>query len=143
MSQNPDAWKDAKLRWTWEIPSAIDLHELYEVLEWNGFLRLEPEKLRLAMEGSWKVISVYADERLIATGRLVSDGVINAYLCGVGVRSELRGQGIGKEIMHRLTEEARKQGLHIQLFCSEEHRAYYGGLGFEEFAFGFKKDGRF
>ncbi|WP_084778277.1 GNAT family N-acetyltransferase [Saccharibacillus sacchari] len=126
MSQNQDTWKDAELRWAWEIPSAFDLHELYEALEWNDFLRLEPKQLRLAVEGSWKVISAYADERLIATGRLVSDGVINAYLCGVGVRSELRGQGI-----------------HIQLFCSEEHRAYYRGLGFEEFAFGFKKDGRF
>lgn len=41
MSQNPDLWKDAELRWTWEIPSAIDLHELYEALEWNDFLRLD------------------------------------------------------------------------------------------------------
>ncbi len=138
MNQNPDLWKDAELRCTWEIPSAIDLHELYEALEWNDFLRLEPKQLRLAMEGSWKVISVYVGERLVATGRLVSDGVINAYLCGVGVRSELRGRGIGKEIVLCLTEEARKQGLHIQLFCSEEHRAYYGELGFEEFAFGLK-----
>ncbi|NGZ77556.1 GNAT family N-acetyltransferase [Saccharibacillus alkalitolerans] len=133
---------EPELRWTWELPSAEELHDLYEALDWNDFLRLEPEKLRRAMEGSWRVVSVYAAGELAGTGRLVSDGVINAYLCGVGVREHWRSRGIGSEIVRRLTNEAARAGLHIQLFCSEEHRTYYGGLGFEEFALGMKMDGR-
>ncbi|MDO3410223.1 hypothetical protein QWJ34_10665 [Saccharibacillus sp. CPCC 101409] len=41
-----------------------------------------------------------------------------------------------------LLREARREGLHIQLFCSEEHLEYYGSLGFERFAPGMKIDGR-
>ena len=69
-----------------------ELYALYEHLGWNDFLKLDQEALIKAMEGSYISVYAYCEGRLIATGRIVSDGVINAYLCGLGVHSQFRGR---------------------------------------------------
>lgn len=115
-----------------------DIYLLYESLGWNSFLQLSQEKLTKAMKQSWYVIYAYDKEILVGTGRVVSDGVINAYLCGLGVIPEYRKMGIGNEISNRLVEYCRNDNLHIQLFCEEHLVAYYRKKGFEIFAIGMK-----
>lgn len=90
------------------------------------------------MSQSWYVLSAYHEERLIGTGRIVSDGIINAYLCGLIVHSDYRNQGIGKEMVRRLAEKGRQANLHLELFSEAEKAPYYERLGFQPFAIGLK-----
>lgn len=115
-----------------------DLYELYEHLTWNNFLKLSPEKLLIAMQQSWLVIYAYINHQLVGTGRVVSDGVINAYLCGLGVREEYRNNGIGTEVSKRLVEACVRHQLHTQFFCEQELVPFYEKLNFKVFAVGMK-----
>ena len=127
-----------KIIFTEETPKAQDLYELYDELDWNDFLRLSPEQIKTASEQSFISLYAYDDDRFIATGRIISDGVINAYLCGLGVVPEYRNRGIGSEIVKKLTLRCKEHGLHLQLFCEDDLMPYYEKLGFKKFASGMK-----
>ncbi|MCL2874374.1 MAG: GNAT family N-acetyltransferase [Defluviitaleaceae bacterium] len=123
---------------TEEIPKAQSLYELYDELDWNNFLKLSPEQLERATEQSFMSLSAYDGDRLVGTGRIVSDGVINAYLCGLGVSPEYEGRGIGSNIVKYLALQCEERKLHLQLFCNDELTAYYEKLGFKQFVNGMK-----
>ena len=126
-------------RYTDELPDKEKLYELYDALQWNEFLQLNAAQLYIAMKQSWYSIYVYEGEKLIGTGRIVSDGVINAYLCGLGVHPDYRDRGIATEISRRLVERCENSKLHIQFFCKEELVPYYEKMDFQPFAVGMKK----
>ncbi|PIH02830.1 GNAT family acetyltransferase [Clostridium combesii] len=65
-----------RIEYTTKLIMQEDLHSLYEILGWNNFLRLNQDQLAKAMEQSWYVIYAYDGEKLVATGRVVSDGII-------------------------------------------------------------------
>lgn len=131
-----------KWLYTDKIPSPEHLFELYESVRWNDFLQLSSDRLHQALVQSWYVISVYDQEKLIGTGRVVSDGVINAYICGLAVHPHYQNQGIGSKMFRKLVDKCREQNLHTQLFCTDKMISYYKRLGFEVFATGMKDDGR-
>ncbi len=121
-----------------EIPDKKDLYDLYEALDWNRFLGLDSEKLYSAMKNSWRVVCCYDNNRLVATGRIISDGITNGYICGLGVLKDHRGQGIAAELCKMMIEECQRSGLHIQLLCEEDLVPYYEGLGFSRFTVGMR-----
>ncbi len=126
------------IKYTVNLPTERELFSLYECLGWNDFLQLSQEQLLKAMEQSWYSVYTYHQEKLIGTGRIVSDGIINAYLCGLGVDPNYRNKGIGTEISKRLVEYCKSSNLHIQFFCEEKLLTYYENMGFEVFAIGMK-----
>lgn len=126
------------LTYTTELPTKENLYRLYDSLGWNDFLKLSPDQLLAAVKQSWYSIYVYSGEELIATGRIVSDGVINAYLCGLGVNPDFRNRRIGAEISRKLVKTCTENNLHIQFFCEEHLISYYKKMGFEKFAVGMK-----
>ncbi|ACQ53209.1 GNAT family N-acetyltransferase [Clostridium botulinum] len=127
-----------RIEYTTKLIMQEDLHSLYESLGWNSFLQLNQEQLAKAMEQSWYVIYAYDGEKLVTTGRVVSDGIINAYVCGLGVVEEYRNKGIGTEISKRLMDYCKNDNVHIQLFCEEKLVSYYEKMGFEVFTIGMK-----
>ncbi|MFV3013121.1 GNAT family N-acetyltransferase [Clostridium botulinum] len=127
-----------ELRYTTRFPAREDLYALYEDLGWNDFLELSKEQLLIAMKQSWYSIYVYSGNKLVATGRIVSDGIINAYLCGLGVDSHFRNRGIGTEICRRLLMYCFENNLHTQLFCEESLVPYYEKVGLEKFTIGMR-----
>ena len=117
-----------------------DLFLLYRSLGWQQVLNLEPSSLDQAMNSSWFVLYVYVGDHLIGTGRVISDGVINAYICGIGVEAAYRNRGIGTGILNRMVEKCTSKKLHIQLFCEEHLKSYFETKGFRVFAKGMKRD---
>jgi len=115
-----------------------DIFDLYESIGWNQYLHLTKEQLLFAMNGSWYVVYVYMNKQLIGTGRVVSDGVINGYICGIGVDLRYRNQGIGARILNMLVEMCQEKQLHIQLLCEENLKSYYEQKAFKKFAIGMK-----
>lgn len=127
-----------EIKYTTKLKQQEDIYFLYERLGWNNFLKLNEAQIANAMEQSWYVIYAYTEDKLIGTGRVVSDGIINAYLCGLGVDSNYRNKGIGTEISKALVKYCKNSNLHIQFFCEERLVPYYSNMGFEVFAVGMR-----
>ena len=121
-----------------ELPKEEDLFHFYEVLCWNNFLKLPSNDLMMAIKNSYRSIYAYTDNKLIGTGRVVSDGIIIAYICGLGVLPDYRNQGIGSELLRMLKEHCKEQKLHVQIFCEENLISYYSKMGFTKFAVGMR-----
>lgn len=121
-----------------ELPKKEDIYKFYETIGWNKELGLSAQELLFAMKGSFHCIFVYDDEKLIATGRIISDGVTNAYMCGIGVLPEYQNHGLGREIVNKLSQFAKDHSLKLQFICTEEMKPYYEKIGFTTFGAGMK-----
>lgn len=121
------------LVYTSEIPKKEDILSLYGALGWNEELCLSANELYLAMRNSFYGIYVYDDGKLIATGRIISDGVTHAHMCGIGVLPEYQGHGIGREIINKLSEFCKEHSLSMNFICNEELVPFYKKLGFTPF----------
>jgi len=87
-----------------------------------------PEQYRISHENSAAVIFALAGKRIIGNGRLLSDGVCNAYLVDIWTASDHRRRGIGGELVRRLI--ATVPGQHVGLF-TDDMQAFYASLGFK------------
>ena len=72
-----------------------------------------------------------ADGKLVGMGRAISDGVSDACIQDVVVLAELRGRGIGHELVARLTEYCLERHLEwIGLVAEPGTTPFYEKLGF-------------
>jgi ribosomal protein S18 acetylase RimI-like enzyme len=93
-----------------------------------AWLAAIPEMIR----GSFCFLLARApDGRLVGMGRVISDGVSDAYIQDVVVLEGYRGRGIGRELVRRLTERclAARIGW-IGLVAEPGTQAFYEPLGF-------------
>jgi GNAT superfamily N-acetyltransferase len=86
-------------------------------------------QLRLSFENSTCVAMGFDGNRCIATGRLLSDGVGNAYVIDVWTHSAYRRQGIGRMMMQKLISAVPGQHVYLQ---TDEAVEFYEKLGFVE-----------
>lgn len=127
-----------ELKYRSEQPDETKLLEFYNRMGWNDFLKLDLHGIRRLIEGSYYMVSVYANETLIGNARIISDGVANAYLCGLGVLKPYRKQGVAAQLIQLLKEKLDADGLLGQFFCEENLRDYYEKRGAVPFAIGMK-----
>lgn len=86
-------------------------------------------QLRLSFENSAVVAMAYDGARCIANGRMLSDGVGNAYVVDVWTHSAYRSQGIARAIMQMMIERVPGQHIYLQ---ADDAVAFYKKLGFAE-----------
>lgn len=86
-----------------------------------------PEEYRRSHEGSHAVVFGRYDGEYVANGRILSDGVCNAYLVDIWTATPHRRQGVGREVVSRLV--AAVPGQHVGLF-TDEREDFYTALGF-------------
>ena len=86
-------------------------------------------QLRLSFENSACVAMAFDDKRCIGNGRMLSDGVGNAYVIDVWTQSDYRSQGIGSKIMGILVDQVPGQHIYLQTDGAVD---FYKGLGFRE-----------
>lgn len=87
-------------------------------------------QLQLSFENSAFVAMGFDGDRCIATGRMLSDGVGNAYIVDVWTQSTYRHQGIGRRIIQMLIEAV--PGQHVYLQTDDDAVEFYKKLGFVE-----------
>jgi predicted GNAT family acetyltransferase len=83
--------------------------------------------LRRSFEASPHVAVAWADDRVIGSARLLSDGVCNAYAVDVWTQSAYRRQGIAARMMRLLVDAV--PGQHIGLF-TDDAQEFYRAIGF-------------
>ena len=78
-------------------------------------------------------VCAYVDDRLVGFVNVAWDGGVHAFLLDTTVRSDMRRQGIGRELVRRACNLARKadaQWLHVDYV--PEHKSFYADCGFRE-----------
>lgn len=88
-----------------------------------------PEQLKKSFENSYLTCIAYADNRIIGTARVLSDGVCNAYIVDVWTLSAYRRQGIARTMMQILLNKLK--GQHVYLF-TDDALEFYSKVGFTE-----------
>jgi len=113
------------------LPAADEYLELFESTGWNREYRLSAQELCAAISHSWYLVSAYDREKLVGTGRVISDGVFHALIIDVIVSPAYQHRGLGTAIMQRLLERCRAALIRdVQLFCARGKAPFYRRLGF-------------
>ncbi len=86
-------------------------------------------QLKLSFENSQAVAMAFDNGRCIANGRLLSDGVGNAYVIDVWTHSAYRLQGIARRIMQLLIDAVPGQHIYLQ---TDDAVEFYQQIGFSE-----------
>src|SRR6267142_5249830 len=64
-----------------------------------------PEQFRRMIENTDRTVVAWDDSRIVGFARALCDGVSNGYISMVAVALDRRGQGIGRELVRRLTKD--------------------------------------
>ena len=103
------------------------LQDLFLSVGWNS--GNHPERLQAAMRNSGRVESAWDGETLIGLMTGISDGVMTAYFHYLLVRPEYQGNGIGKELMHRMLERYSECTTKV-LIAYDYQLGFYERCGF-------------
>ena len=110
-----------------------DIVELYKAGGWWKD-NYNPSGLYNLIKGSF-AFAVAVDkisEKAIGMGRLISDGVSDAYIQDLVVLSEYRDQGIGRQIVKTLLDHCLSKGiLWIGLIAEPNQDSFYSNIGFK------------
>ena len=106
--------------------------ELYQDAGWweEGWSR---DVIPQMVKNSFRFVGLFDGDELVGMGRALSDGVSDAYIQDIVVRSDYRGAGCGRSIVNRLVSELRNAGIDwIGLIGQPGTKSFYEQLGFNE-----------
>jgi N-acetylglutamate synthase-like GNAT family acetyltransferase len=109
----------------------VDLDQLATLFNSVGWQARAVDRARLRQQlvGAMFVVSAWKRGTLVGFARAISDGATNAYISTVAVLPACQGQGIGRELMHRLT--SGRQGIQFVLHARAAVKEFYLKCGFE------------
>ena len=114
-----------------ELPTAQEFERLFRSSGWTEALEVTADQLAATLPHAWYGICARRGGQIAGTGFVLSDGVLHALIVNVIVMPEMRGNGIGTEIMKRLVARCQEAGvLQVQLFSARGKRGFYERLGF-------------
>ncbi len=119
-----------KIVTTWPVDELV---ELYKTGGW-WFDHYNPDGITQLIKGS-SAFAVAVDDRTgkaVGMGRVISDGVSDAYIQDVVVQKPYRGMGIGVNIIQTLLKQCLSKGMHwIGLIAEPGTKGFYTPLGFK------------
>jgi GNAT superfamily N-acetyltransferase len=86
-----------------------------------------PAQMERSFRASYRCVYARAGGRVVGTGRVLSDGVCNAYIVDMWTQSAHRRRGIGRRMLEVLCEGL--EGQHVYLF-TDDCEAFYTACGF-------------
>jgi aralkylamine N-acetyltransferase len=106
---------------------------LYESAGWWKPGPDAPDEAFRIVGGSHCFLAAESKGTIIGMGRAISDRVSDAYIQDVTVRPDYQHQGIGSEIVLRISERLKADGLTwIGLIAERNSYAFYREIGFSE-----------
>jgi spermidine synthase len=109
---------------------AAKVERLYRAAGWWGPADT-PAKLKKWIAASHCLIVASQGERFVGMARAISDRGSDAYIQDLFVDSAVRRRGLGGELVRRLTQRLRRDGLQwIGLMAVPGSASFYDRLGF-------------
>ena len=119
-----------------EDPTDSQIRQITQIYRQEGWWHLQtddPELVQGIVAGSHCFLLAIQEESIVGMGRVISDGVSDAYIQDVAVLDPYKGQGIGSQIVARLTQRLLADGLNwIGLIAERGGHGFYKRLGFEK-----------
>jgi ribosomal protein S18 acetylase RimI-like enzyme len=122
---------EVKLVKSWDEKKIVDLYK--SVGWWKE--RYDPKAINDMIKGSFAfaVAIETKSNKTIAMGRLISDGISDAYIQDLVVLPEFRKRGIGKSILRFLLEFCLNKKIEwIGLIAEPGQDGFYKSLGFSK-----------
>lgn len=119
----------------------INWEELCDVIKKAGLATHPVEIMKTAFENSYLKVFIFDNDKLIGTGRAISDGAYQAAIYDIAVLPEYQKKGIGKIIMEEL--HSKLAGFNIILYANPTAEKFYRRLGYSKMLTGmgvFKND---
>ena len=94
-----------------------------------------PSELKFLIKGSFAFALAIdkKSKKALGMGRLISDGVSDAYIQDLVILSDYRDKGIGRKIVKTLIDYCKKKGIHwIGLIAEPNQEGFYSSLGFKQ-----------
>ena len=111
-----------------------DYEAVRQFLAGLGWERRVHDPLRFArmMERANRTVLALDAGRVVGFARALCDGVSNGYISMLAVAEDRRGQGIGREIVRRLTAEDEDGSVTWVLRAGRGSRGFWQKLGFTD-----------
>lgn len=107
---------------------------LYMQQGWWGGEQEEPDLVDRIVAGSHCFVIAQRKGEIIGMGRAISDGVSDAYIQDMAVKTNFKRKGIGKKILETLLSRIKNDGLGwIGLIAEKGSWEFYSDMGFEKF----------
>ena len=108
--------------------ASVDWHELKADLAADYFDNgRTAEQMEHSFDASYRYVFGRDGDRIVGAGRVISDGVCNAYLVDMWTHSAYRRRGIGRRMLEMLCDGLA--GQHLYLF-TDDAEAFYAACGF-------------
>jgi len=101
-----------------------------DILQQVGMSYTTPEKHKKSFESSYAVIFAFDSEKLVAMGRILSDGVRQSAMYDIAIDPSYQGKGIGQKIVADLLATA--PDCNCILYASPGKEGFYNKLGFKK-----------
>jgi len=88
------------------------------------------DKIKKAFLKSYKVVTVWEEDKIIGAGRMISDGVCYGWIHDMAILPEYQKHGLGKRLMEELLNE--DENLLIGLTSAFGVEEFYYKLGFKK-----------
>ena len=112
-------------------PARIDREAVHAFLTTSYWAEGRSRETQDALiDGSQRVVGLYRDGRQVGFSRTVTDGRVHAYLADVYVLPELRGRGLGVELVRFSVDESPFARCRWVLHTADAH-GLYRKFGFE------------
>jgi GNAT superfamily N-acetyltransferase len=112
-------------------PARIDREAVHAFLTTSYWAEGRSRETQDALiDGSQRVVGLYQDGRQVGFSRTVTDGRVHAYLADVYVLPELRGRGLGVELVRFSVDESPFARCRWVLHTADAH-GLYRKFGFE------------
>lgn len=106
----------------------INYEAVHEVIEKSGLSTRSIELTKRAFEGSSLKVFVFDEDKLIATGRAISDGLYQAAIYDIAVLPEYQKKGAGRLLIEEINK--RLEGFNILLYANPTAVGFYKKLGY-------------
>ena len=111
----------------------IDFDQLQELFKIGAFWarKRKREDLKIAIDNSNPVVSIWDEAKLIGFARATSDGVYRAAIWDVVVHPDYRGLGLGGKLVETVLSHPSVNRVERVYLTTTHQQSFYQHIGFE------------
>lgn len=113
--------------------SKVDLNQLQNLFKIAAFWAKDrsPEDLKIAIENSEPVVTVWDYEQMIGFARATSDGIYRASIWDVVIHPNYQGSGLGRKLVQTVLSHPKMCRVERVYLMTTHQQKFYERIGFE------------